>query len=262
MKRSVSRAFGLAIAVATALACQSGYYEEYLAAHPGFDPALPREGLTLPELLAALHAPARARTSEVAVAKLWIYRSDVDPWQDIPFESIRTGAVAVSDAHDYAVLVAWTCRFEAGLQQGETGRGGFYLLPDGRLAAWDHHEFRERCRVDNEFRAARGELIDTERAVTERLTALGVRYSLVQAYQRGLAYVEAGRLEDARAMLVLGERTYRPARLEARARARARAQGDTPPNPQEGKQDVDLADAERLRAALMRALGVEETSPP
>jgi hypothetical protein len=258
VRGSVSRALGLSFAIATALACQTGYYQEYLAAHPGFDPTLPREGVTLPELLAALHAPQRARTSGVGIAKLWIYRADADPWEEIPLQAIRRGEVSPSDAHDYAVLVAWTCHFEAGLQKGETGRGGFYLLPKDRLAAWDHHEFRDRCRVDNEFRAARGALIETERQATQRLTALGVRYSLVQAYQRGLAYVEAGRLDDARGMLVLGERTYRPARLEAQAKARARADDAT----EDTKiHKEDLAEAERLRAALMRALGVEEVKP-
>jgi hypothetical protein len=244
MGHSASRALGVLAAVATALACQSGYYEEYLAAHPGFDPVLPREGATLPELLAALHAPVRVRTSEVGISKLWIYRSDADPWEEIALESVRSGAIGASEDHDYAVLVALTCKFEAGLQTGETGRGGFYLLPKGRLTAWDHHVFRERCNADNEFRAARGALIEVENEATRRLTAMGVRYSLVQAYQRGLAYVEAGRLGDARAMLVLGERTYRPARLDT-----------------EGDQE-DLADAERLRAALMRALAVEEVDAP
>jgi hypothetical protein len=245
MGGSASRALGLVgVAIATALACQSGYYDEYLAAHPGFDPALPRQGVTLPELVAALHAPARAEGIEVGIAMLSIYRSDRDPWEEIAFESIRRGEAAVSDPHDYAVLVAWTCRFEAGLQQGETGRGGFYLLPGNRLAAWDHHAFRARCRADNEFRAARGALVASEREASARLTALGVRYSLVQAYLRGLAYVEAGRLEDAQAMLVLGERAYRPAKQQA-----------------EGGGD-DLADAERLRAALMRALGAEALPDP
>jgi hypothetical protein len=239
------RALALAGAAASfALACQSGgYYQEYAAAHPGFDPALPREGATLPELLAALHAPLRARTSEVGLAKLWIFRSDEDPWGEIPFEAIRRDETLASPDHDYAVLVAWTCAFEAGLQKGETGRGGFDLLPGNRLAAWDHHRFGERCRADNEFRAARGPQIASEREASARLTAMGVTYSLVQAYRRGLAYVEAGRIDDARAMLVLGERTYQPARMRA-----ASAQEKT----------EDLTDAERLRATLMRALGVEE----
>jgi hypothetical protein len=243
------RALGLAgVAVAIALACQSGgYYQEYAAAHPGFDPALPREGATLPELLAALHAPAYARTSDVSVAKLWIYRSDEDPWREIPFEAIRRDEAMASAYHDYAVLVAWTCAFEAGLQKGDTGRGGFYLLPGNRLAAWDHHEFHERCRADNEFRAARGAQIASEREASARLTAMGVTYSLVQAYQRGLAYVEAGRLDDARAMLVLGERTYRSARMREAS---------------EQEESDGLGEAERLRAALMRALGVEEIPAP
>jgi hypothetical protein len=75
----------------------------------------------------------------------------------------------------------------------------------------------------------------------------------VQAYQRGLAYVEAGRLDDARGMLVLGERTYRPARLKADGEQEEGKKGD-------GREE--LAEVERLRAALMRALNVEEREQP
>ncbi len=54
--------------------------------------------------------------------------------------------------------------------------------------------------------------------------------------------MEAGRLEEARAMLVLGERSYRAAAQRLRSAGRQAA----------------LADVQRMRQGLMRALGLEE----
>jgi hypothetical protein len=55
-RRSAAIAFACAIAM---WACSSTYYDAYSAEHPGFDATLPRQGATLRELLAALHAPGR-----------------------------------------------------------------------------------------------------------------------------------------------------------------------------------------------------------
>ncbi len=54
--------------------------------------------------------------------------------------------------------------------------------------------------------------------------------------------MEAGRLFEARTILVMGERSYRPAAKKLRESGRADA----------------LRDVQRLRAALMHALGLEE----
>ena len=85
-----------------------------------------------------------------------------------------------------------------------------------------------------------------EREAFSRLPPYGARITLATAYRRGLAYLEAGRLDDARRMLVLGERSYR----ESVEGLRAKGQGES------------LAEAERSREALMRALGVEAVDPP
>jgi hypothetical protein len=140
---------------------------------------------------------------------------------------------------DYAVLVGWRCRFDLGLSESVVQRAGFYLLPGNRVAAYDHYGFRDRCSADDEFLAARGPGIDAEREAFARVAGFGAPISLAQAYRRGLAYLEAGRVGDARAMLVLGERSYRASSESLRAQGRTDA----------------LADAERMREALMRALG-------
>ena len=116
----------------------------------------------------------------------------------------------------------------------------WYLLPEGRLAAYDHYRFEDECGAANEFRAARGERAAVEREAMERVAGAGPRFTLEQAYARGLAYVEAGRLDEARAMLLIGERGYRQVSAQLRASGRQGA----------------LSEVERMRASLMRALGV------
>lgn len=237
---------GLALAVAgAALACQSTFYDAYKAAHPSFEPVLPRADASLTEVLAALYAPNRVEVVEVEIARLAIFRTDEEPWREIDFDAIRRGTWAVVPGEDYAVLVDWSCRFEMGLQTGGSQRGGYYLLPGDRLTAWDHYAFREGCTATNELRAARGALVPTELEAFDRVGSAGRRFSLVQAYRRGLAYVEAGRLAEARVMLLIGERSYRAASEQLRASGRLDA----------------LADAQRTREALMRALGVEAKDP-
>ena len=243
--RSSRRLLGVAIACVAALhGCATSFHDEYAARNPDFDPTLPRVGPSLPELLAALHAPGRVEKIQVSLARLVIYRVEGDTWREIPFEAIRTGEERPAAA-DYAVLVVWACRYDQGLEERGVRRAGFYLLPSNRVAVYDHYDFRERCAATNEFLAARGPHVAAEREAFARLAGLGNRFTLVQAYRRGLAYLEAGRLPEARAMLLLGEKSYRASAEALRASGRAEA----------------LAEAERMRAALMRALGVEVRAP-
>ncbi len=230
------------VVVATVLACQSTYYDEYLASHPAFEPILPRADATLREVLAALHAPNPIESIEVRLSQLAIFRADDERWSEIRFDAIRRATVQLAAEADYVVLVAWTCSFEQGLETRGSRNAGYYLLPGNRLAAYDHYDHRERCRSVNEFRAARGVLVATERQALDRVSSEGTRLSLTQAYRRGLAYLEAGRLVEARAMLVIGERSYRAAAQQLRAAGRQAA----------------LADVQRAREGLMRALGLEE----
>jgi hypothetical protein len=232
----------MAFAVAAiALACQSTYYDEYKAAHPGFEPALPRVDASLEEVLAALYAPNPLELIEVGIDRLAIFRTDQEDWSEIAFDAVRQGRFEAVPEGDYAVLVGWLCTFDLGLKSGDSRRSGYYLLPNNGLAAYDHYRFREGCGSANEFRAARGPLVVTEIEAFDRVSSAGRRYSLAEAYRRGLAYVEAGRLQEARAMLVMGERSYRAVAQQLRASGRLDA----------------LADAQRMRESLMRALGVE-----
>ncbi len=230
------------VVVATVLACQSTYYDEYLASHPGFEPTLPRVDATLREVLAALHAPTAIESIDVRLSRLAIYRVDGEDWSEIRLDAIRRGTAQLPAGADYVVLVGWACSFEQGLTTRGSRNTGYYLFTGSRLADYYHYTYREQCRSVNEFRAARGVLVGTEHQALDRVSAKGTRISLTQAYRRGLAYVEAGRLEEARAMLVLGEQSYRAAAQRLRSAGRQAA----------------LADVQRMRQGLMRALGLEE----
>lgn len=228
-----------------ASACASSWYDQYRESHPDFAGGTPREGAALEEVLASIYAPSRVETIEVEVADLEIERSDRDPWQELRFDALRSGAFASSDEASYAVIATWRCRFKEGLQEHADVRTSYYLLPGNRLGPRDHYAFGDRCAPRNEFVAARGaDAVADEREVMRRVAARSgaTRLGLAQAYRRGLAYVEAGRLEEAGAMLVVGERGYR----EASTRL---APGQAPPE--------SLVEAGRLREHLMRALGVE-----
>jgi hypothetical protein len=225
--------------------CRSTYYDEYRAAHPGWTAELPREGSGLVEVLAALHAPDAIPGVRVQLSALEIHRADVEPWKRIPFDALRSGAIRPEPTATYVVVADRSCRGEEGLRELNARRVVSYLLPDDRLAAWDHHDFRSRCSVTSRFRAARGEVASLELELAARIAAERGRppLDLEQIYRRGLAYVEAGRLPEAQAMLLAGERGYRAAALQARAR------------PERTEAWLEIA---RLRLRLMRALGVEE----
>lgn len=236
------------LVLAFVLGCQTrSYYDEYRARHPDFQAVLPSEGARLEELLAALYAPPAKEAGELEIRRLEILRVDERPWRALSLDEIRRGALVPSDAESYAVVVDWRCRAKVGLKDVRVVRPSWYLLPGNRLEAWDHLRFRSGCQTRSEFRAARGAQAEVEAELSARVAkAYGKRtLELDDVYRRGLAYVEAGRLVEARAMLLLGERGFRAADERAR---RQPAPGGADP----------LADVRALRARLLRALGYEE----
>jgi hypothetical protein len=236
----------LGCAVLGGLACQSDYYEAYRAQHPDWVAELPRPGAALEEVLASLHAPSEVEGVRVEVERLTLHRADVQPWRDISFERIRSGRYTSDAAATYAVTAVLGCGATEGLREVRARRVAYYLLPRNRLQSFDHYEFRPGCGQRNHFRAARGESVALERELETRIAREHGRQRLAldQLYQRGLAYVEVGRTEDARAMLVAAEPDYRA----QRARARRATDVDT---------QRALAESSRLRGNLMRALGVQ-----
>lgn len=241
-----------AIAACTAallLACGGGEYDAYRASHPDWDGAFPREGASLAEVLAGLHKPPTVEGVRIELKKVEVWRQDGDVSKHLDLEALKRGDAEVPADADLFVLAQRGCRAERGLEELEIERLGTYLLPGGRVEAFDHPEFGKLCAVTSQFRAARGDAIPLERAAATRVSvAFGrVPVDLAQLYQRGLAYLEAGRVDEAEAALTRGEIGFRG--MEQRV-----ADGAIPRSA--------LDEAARLRARLMRALGVEAREIP
>jgi hypothetical protein len=231
-------------ALLSAAACAGpGEYERYRASHPEWDGVFPREGASLEEALAGLAAPASADGVRVELTRVEVWRVDGDVSKHLDVDAVRRGEAELEPDSDVFVLALRSCHADHGLEPVDTQRIASYLLPDRRLAAFDHYDFGKVCAVTNQFRAARGEAIVLERAASTRMTAAygRVPVDLPQLYQRGLAYLEAGRVQDAQAALMRGEIGYRD--VEQRIAA-----GQLPARA--------LEEASRQRARLMRALGV------
>ncbi|HEY5658202.1 MAG TPA: hypothetical protein VIY27_10480 [Myxococcota bacterium] len=232
--------------VCSALACQGSYYDAYRARNPGWEAGLPQPGATLEAVLASLYAPTAVQGIRLGIEHLSIYRADVRPWREIGFDEIRKGRFRSEATATYAVTALHSCRASEGLREIRAQRSAYYLLPANRLESFDHYEFRTGCGQRNHFRAARGAAVALERELEARAAReYGPQeLALDQLYRRGLAYVEVGRVADARAALVAAEPAYRAQAARARAA----------PGPEARRA---LAESERLRGNLMRALGVE-----
>jgi hypothetical protein len=235
---------GLVLLALIGAACQSSYYDEYRADHPEWDAEFPREGASLEQVLAGLYAPATQDGTRISVDTVEIWRVDSSGATRIEFDGVRRGEVGLEPQADLVVIALRTCQSERGLESLSTTRAGYYVLPELRLAAYDHYVFGRLCAAENQFLAARGDALQLEQVATARIaTHYGrVPLDLSQLYRRGLAYLEAGRVLDAEAVLTRGEPGF--VDLETRAR---RGEGDA----------QAFQETARLRMQLMRALGVE-----
>lgn len=189
--------------------CAGSYFRDYQRAHPDWVFAFPDPGADLEQTVASLYAPPPLGT-QISIRRLEILRVDVEPWQTIAFEDLRTGRFTSSAAASYAVVAHFTCRGRVDLQIYQGEKIGWYLMPGNRLGAFDHFEFIEACAVHNDFRPASTEHAALERAV-EAHVAAHYPPSMVhvhELYQKGIAYARADRVEDAKRMLQAGRRAF------------------------------------------------------
>ena len=249
-RRGARSRAGAALGALAVLACGTpGPYDAYRAQHPGWDGEFAREGATLEEVVAGLYAPATSEDARIEVVELQLWRAQGDVATPIDALAWRRGDVTLAADTDVIVIAKRACRAERGLEDLEVERVGYYLLPSLRVAAFDDYAFGKACAVTNVFRAARGPVIPLEHAAAQRIASDFGRVSLdpAQLYRRGLAYLEAGRVRDAQGVLTAAEPGFRAvsARLEP------------------GKPAPELyTEAARLRAQLMRALGVKAEPAP
>jgi hypothetical protein len=227
-------------------------------APPAAAAAAPGVGASLAEVLAL--AGVREDGSFSVDAELQrVARVSEGIWEDVPTRSARRADFAPDAAADYVVVVRRSCRDWAGRERWQDERASWFLLPAGRLAAFDHWTFGPRCALANAFRPLAA---DSPSQVTERdlLRWLDQRHPPGRVpveirFQRGAAYTEAGRLEEARAMLRFADDALqsREDLFEKREVSTAEAEAFEA----EGRRLRALRND--LRAAIRRA---EEAAPP
>ena len=193
-----------------ALACADPT-ARFLAANPGWEPRPPAEDMGAAELIAMLHTPPTGEYS-VDVGDVFVSRIENDIWRE---SSEREVAAEPGGPETYTVVVGrrscsdWQWMSEedyVGYQAEE--RASWYLLRGDALVAWDHWSYGERCVPANSFRPAREEHRYTEKVML-RFVAQRFPNPATPApirFERGHAYLEAERIDDARRMLKSGDR--------------------------------------------------------
>lgn len=193
----------VALALLLALvACAAGPYESYRAAHPEWNGEFPTTEADLARTLAALHAQTHATT--VTVTELRTWRSESSGWE--AFNPL----LAPPDG-DYAVVASLHCASNDGTTQFVRGTNVWYLLPKNRLEAWDHYAFRPGCEVTSSFEPARGARVADERELLQRagLPVPAGATGGAEFYQKGRAFLRAGRRDEAREMLTSGDSSWK-----------------------------------------------------
>ena len=252
-RRRVDRALcavaAIALCALAALACASNPYDTYRRAHPGWDGEYAHEGASLEEVVAGLYAPAPSEDGRITVEKIQLWRAQGEVATPVDLEAWRRGDAALPADADVILIAERSCKAERGLQDVDAKRVGYYLFPGLRLDGFDDYGFGKACAVKNQFRAARGPAMALERGATQRVaTEFGkVPIDVPQLYRRGLAYLEAGRVLEAQAVLTTAEPGFRAASELAK---------ESP------VRSETYAEAARLRAQLMRALGVKAVEAP
>lgn len=240
-----------ALAAAGLVGCGASPYAHYQSAHPGWEPTLPAAPGGVEELVAALHGPDGVTQSRVKLSKLQVLDVGSQPWRVVDAESLRDGAAGDGT---YAVIARRECVASKGGEITSLTRIDTYLVRAGEVEAYDHTEFRRNCELNTKFLAARGDDVPLEIALTAHVRSEYGRRSLGMRdmYVRGLGYFQAGRLEEAEAVLRLGERGF-PSYEKAAGQ---------PGEPNSGKRlREELAEVKRLRGRLHQALGIELPEP-
>ncbi|MFI5315374.1 MAG: hypothetical protein ACHQ6T_06725 [Myxococcota bacterium] len=182
--------------------CAGGRYEAYRAQQPEWDGAFPTGAADVKRTVAALYAPGRGYAE--TVTQLWVWR--LPEWAPVDADAILRSAASAA-AGDYAVVASLSCASNDGTTQFMRVSVVWFLLPENRLTAWDHDEFKPGCAVTNRFEPARGALVETERALLKHagLPLPAGADGATEYYQKGLVLLRAGRRDDATAMLTAGD---------------------------------------------------------
>jgi hypothetical protein len=193
------------------LGCASNHYDTYKARNPDWYGEGPTVGASLHETLAVLHAPAVGGNRRL-VSKLDVLRFDAGA-AVVLSETQLEAALADAAPSDYGVMATLTCRSKVDLEIFTNQKVAWYLLVGGKLEAWDHYDFTDRCVSFDDLRPARGDApreLELERLLVAHRDAHFPRSMehVAELYQKGIRYLAVGRTQDAAAMLEAGDRGF------------------------------------------------------
>lgn len=196
---------GFAAFAALACACAGSHYDSWVEANPGWIDTFPDSGTSLHETLAGLEAPGEGGPV------LEVQRVDV--LRVSPSEAVRLSgaevdaAIASGEAGHFGIVATLRCTSTFDGEDHEGERVGWLLLVDGRLRAYELPEFSFSCAAVNSFVPALQGHESLERQISGYRNAHFPRSDEYIAgwYEKGLAYVRVGRIEDAKWALDSGD---------------------------------------------------------
>jgi len=208
LKRAAELLSALSVAALTACASPTAHF---LAENPDWTPRAPAQDMGAAEVLAILHVPPPGKFT-VSVEEVFYSRIEDDMWREA---SEREIARDTPPEADYTVIVGqracedwqWMTDEEYIGYQAEE-RSSWYLLRGDSLVAWDHWTYGPRCVPENSFRPARS----GDRALEKELLRFVAQRFPNPAtppeirFDRGTAYLDAKRIDEARRMLKAGDR--------------------------------------------------------
>jgi CHAT domain-containing protein/tetratricopeptide (TPR) repeat protein len=247
---------GLAALLAAAAAGRAeAAGSEAASAPPEAGAVFPYVGASLRETLEGASTLAKELTN-VAVKRVVVLRTDVEPWIEIPVEDVLRGRSPGPTGASYAVTSTRACRAVVEFNMNFATTTSWYLLPEGRLRAYEHHRLDDTCLTKLFFEPATGDQVLLEEELIERLGGVEFQRSMrpLDAYRKGFGYAKVGRIREARRMLEFGDAAF-SVRATRDLRSRSRRKGVDVFAPEE---------KERLRAELARMVDAAEevaTSP-
>jgi hypothetical protein len=197
-------AAALAAAAASAGGCSWHRFGEADGVVAAPDLPSPAAGDSLAEVFAVADAVEQGDFS-VRAELLRVAKIAGGIWEDVPEKRARRADFVLEPGADYVVVVGRECSDWVGRERWSDERTSWFLLHDGRVLAFDHFRFGARCGLANAFRPvpadspARANERDLLRWLEQRRPP--GRLPVELRFARGHAYVAAGRLEEAEAML-------------------------------------------------------------
>jgi hypothetical protein len=204
------RKLALLVLLGSAVGCAGNYYDSWKAKNPDGMITVPSIGSSLHETLASVYAPPVADYSRF-VGKIDVLRFEGGSAVAMTPNEIDL-AIADGAKGDYAVVALVRCLSEVDMQRYGGEKVAWYVLEDGGLVSWNHYDFNDNCTGSVDFRPAKA--AETERVAHERAAAAyeeanypaGMGH-VGEYYLRGLRYLGADRIDEAKAMLAKGDAT-------------------------------------------------------